>query len=117
MSFRSLISISLLASAFASTMTAGPVIYALSFKYDTIFGTIDPATGLVTPIGAPVPLGSHDLAISPAGAVDGVFGSDLLTIDKTTAATGYVGTFTTDIQSLAFRSDGALFGVAGTSLY
>jgi hypothetical protein len=72
---------------------------------------------VVTPIGPNTPDLSHDIAISPAGSVYGIFDTSLYTIDKLTGATAAVGVFSASIQSLAFRSDGVLFGVDDTSLY
>jgi hypothetical protein len=104
------------------SLHAGPVFYAISFKAPDVspvgvFGTIDLATGAATPIGPNTPNLSHDLAISPAGSVYGIFDTSLYTIDKLTGATAAVGVLSATIQSLAFRSDGVLFGVDDTSLY
>jgi DNA-binding beta-propeller fold protein YncE len=118
-----LLAAALLASAFSAH--AGPVWYALAFKAPdvaptSVFGTIDPATGVVTPIGVtPATLG-HDIAVSPGGQVYGTFGDSsesLYSIDKLTGATTLIGAFGADIHTLAFRSDGALFGASTTDLY
>jgi hypothetical protein len=109
----------------ALSLHAGPVFYAISFTSgDTppapVFGTIDPFTGVVTPIGPAMPPASHDLAIAPNGQVFGIFDdTSLYTIDKVTGSTALIGTFGggVEIQTMAFRSDGVLFGADDTSLY
>lgn len=106
----------------AAALHAGPVFYAVSFKAPIsapvgVFGTIDPNTGVVTPIGPETPNLSHDIAISPVGQVYGIFDESLYTIDKLTGSTALIGAMPTAIQSFAFRSDGVLFGVDDTSLY
>ena len=58
----------------SSTLLAGPVFYAISFKAPEVspiglFGTIDPGTGVVTQLGPNTPDLSHDIAVSPAGTV------------------------------------------------
>jgi hypothetical protein len=121
MPFRFLLLATLLSSSL--TLHAGPVFYAISFKAPEVspvgvFGTIDPATGAVTPIGPNTPDLSHDLAISPSGVVYAIFGNSLYTIDKTTGiASSPIGVLPADLQSIAFRPDGALFGVTGSDLY
>jgi hypothetical protein len=112
------------AALFSSVFSlhAGPVFYAISFKAPDVspvgvFGTINPATGVVIPIGPNTPNLSHDIAISPTGNAYGIFDTSLYTVDKLTGATASVGVLSAAIQSLAFRSDGVLFGADDTSLY
>ena len=82
-----------------------------------VFGTIDPSTGAVTTIGPNTPNLSHDLAVSPSGVVYAIFGDSLYTIDKTTGiASSAIGVLPADLQSIAFRPDGVLFGVTGSDL-
>ena len=46
-----------------------------------------------------------------------IFGDSLYTIDKTTGiASSAIGVLPADLQSIAFRPDGALFGVTGSDL-
>jgi hypothetical protein len=120
MLLRSLLSVSLLAITFGTTLHAGPVFYTVAFKTTPspgVFGTIDPSTGVVTPIGGATLVQTHDIALSPSGVVYSIEDTNLVTIDKLTGTPTTVGTLPTGLQSLAFGADGALFGVTDTTLY
>jgi hypothetical protein len=109
--------------SFTLTLQAGPVFYAISYKAPEasavgIFGSINPATGVVTQIGPSTPNYGHDLDVSPSGQVYAIFGDSLYTIDKDTGVvSSAIGILPTGVHSIAFRSDGALFGVTTTDLY
>jgi hypothetical protein len=109
----------LLTSSFAAH--AGPVWYALAWKgAPSTFGTIDPSTGVVAPIAITTATLGRDLAVSPTGQLYGIFGDgdeSLYTIDRLTGSTTLIGAFGIGIQTLAFRSDGALFGASYTGVY
>ena len=105
----------LLLSVFA--LHAGPTFYTMSFATSPIFGTIDPNTGAVTTIGAPLTGYGHDITVSPAGLVYAIVDGDLLSIDKSTGVGSTIGALPTDAGSLAFRSDGTLFVATHTALY
>jgi hypothetical protein len=91
---------------------AGPVFYTISYGDAPIFGTIDPFTGTVTQIGTPLAGYGHDVTVSPTGSVYAVIDQDLYSINKFTAAATHIGTFAAEMQTLAFRGDGTLFGAA-----
>jgi hypothetical protein len=105
----------LLGSLFA--LHAGPVFYAMSYADTPVFGTIDPNTGTVTPIGAPLTGYGHDVTVSPSGAVYAIVDANLFSIDKSTGLASLIGALPADAQSLAFRSDGAFFVGSHTALY
>jgi hypothetical protein len=78
--------------------------------------TINKINGNVTVIGT-MSETMNDIAFGPKGLLYGI-GEDhgLYRIDPSNAVTSRVGYFSPDLNSLVFRSDGALFA-AGTSLY
>jgi outer membrane protein assembly factor BamB len=96
---------------------AGPVFYTMSFGDAPALGTIDPNTGTVTPIGAPLTGFGHDITVSPSGAVYEIIDDNLFSINKTTGVSALIGALPTDAQSLAFRSDGTLFVGSHADLY
>jgi hypothetical protein len=96
---------------------AGPVFYAMSYADSPVFGTIDPNTGTVSPIGTPLTGFGHDVTVSPSGAVFAIVDDNLLSIDKTTGVASTIGALPADAQSLAFRTDGTLFLGSHTALF
>jgi outer membrane protein assembly factor BamB len=100
-----------------SGLQAGSVFYALGFGDAPAFGTIDPGTGTVTPIGAPLTGYGHDITVSPSGAVYAIVDDNLFSLDKTTGLASLIGALPTDAQSLAFRQDGTLFVGSHTDLF
>jgi len=96
---------------------AGPTFYALSFGTSPVLGTIDPNTGAVTTIGAPLTGSGHDLTVSPSGSIYAIVDDNLLSIDKSTGLASTIGALPNDAESLAFRSDGALFVASHTARF
>src|SRR4051812_2834675 len=99
MLLRSLLSTCLLALTLGSTLHAGPVFYALAWRTNPgTFGTIDPSTGVVTPIGGASITVGRDLAISPiTGTIYAINDTDLITIDRLTGTPTIVGSLPPDL--------------------
>src|SRR5881394_1347124 len=117
MPFRHFFRAALLAVACIAIAHAGPVFYAISYADNPVFGTIDPTTGVMTPIGPGGPGYGHDVTVSPGGVVYAITGNTLYSVDKVTGIFTSIGALPTDSQSLAFRPDGTLFMTTFTSLY
>jgi hypothetical protein len=104
-----------LALATPPALTATKVIYGTQGSAGTLLVTIDPATGLATPIGSS---GQHlpGLAVSPTGEIFATTqgsASELYRLDATNGQAFPVGPTGVDfMDAIAFDRDGNLWGLA-----
>lgn len=100
-----------------SAATAAPILWV--GDPDGTLGTVDVATGTPTVVGQ---MGAtmFDIAFDSAGNLWGISGSDLYRINRSSAATTFVGSLGLGqflLNALVFGADGTLYATGGGSLY